>query len=336
MLDRFNRNIDYLRISVTDRCNLRCSYCISNDYRGLLSPTTDILSYEEITEIARIASCIGLNKIRITGGEPLVRKGISNLIKSLNSIDTISRISLTTNGTLLSSHAKDLYESGLREVNISLDTLNEARFVKITNPSWQKDDMQKLSLSCVLEGINTALRYDFLIKLNVVMMKDINDDEILDFARWTKYEPIIVRFIELMPIGNKGFCTRDRFISADKIKDRCRYLGDLYPAEETLGTGPARYYKFKNGVGRIGFISPVSEPFCKNCNRLRLTSDGLLKVCLDSALSINLKPALRPWMNKESLKGLFVEALKTKPEGHFMNYQHHIPDREFSMCGIGG
>lgn len=296
------------------------------DYINLL-PSGDILRYEELVEIVRIASDIGINKIRITGGEPLVRRDIPELINALNSVTSIERLSLTTNGTLLKDNVEPLYKAGLRELNVSLDTLKRDRFIYIT-----KKDL----LPQVIDGIYAALKIGFLVKLNVVVMRGVNDDELLDFAGIIRETPIFVRFIELMPIGDTGFYTQGKFISIETIKERCESLASLYPVEGAIGSGPAAYYRFRDSAGALGFIGAISKPFCKDCNRLRLTSYGFLKVCLDSDRAIDLKPALRPRMNRDYLETLFRYALTIKPKAHSMSYQYQSQIKDFSMCGIGG
>lgn len=326
MQDQFNRNIEYLRVSVIDKCNLYCIYCrnpqISPPFLNNAS-----LKDEEITEVIRIAAGLGINKVRITGGEPLMRQGIDRLFKKIFGLNTIKKVSMTTNGMLLKDNLKLLYEAGLREVNISLDTLKKDRFIYIT---------KKDCLAQVLEGILQALDLGFLVKLNVVVMKQINDDEILDFASLTLNQRIFVRFIELMPIGNSLFYTPDRFIPISEIKSKCESLSKLEPSEDSIGSGPARYYRFKHALGALGFIGPISEPFCKNCNRIRLTSDGILKPCLDYNYGVDLKPYLRPNLNPERIEMLFKEALSIKPYNHTMNAMDANRDESLNMCHIGG
>ncbi|MFQ5987820.1 MAG: GTP 3',8-cyclase MoaA, partial [Dehalococcoidia bacterium] len=279
--DSFQRPINYLRISVTDRCNLRCLYCMPP--QGItLSPRSEILRYEEIQAVARAAAGLGINKVRLTGGEPLIRSELTHLIRMLSEIEGIDDISLTTNGVLLRRYAAPLKEAGLRRVNVSLDTLNRGRFQRITGSDRLKD---------VLDGIEAAREAGLEpVKLNMVVMRGMNDDEVLDFARLTIEQGWHVRFIETMPFG-KG--ERLDFIPAVEIKERLLSLGGLEPSLPSDSNGPAKYFRFSEAKGTLGFISPLSEHFCFNCNRLRLTVDGQLRPCLLSDEEVDLRKPLR-------------------------------------------
>ena len=269
--DSFQRPINYLRISVIDRCNLRCIYCMPSDGVSLMSHR-DILSYEEIYAVALAAAELGIDKVRLTGGEPLVRSGLPELIRMLASIEAIDDIALTTNGLLLGRYAAGLKQAGLRRVNVSLDTLKQDKFEFITR--------RNSNLSDVLAGIEAARSAGLNpVKINVVVMAGINDDELLDFATKTIDEGWHVRFIELMlPVGVST--TAAQLVSVNDIRKRLKPLGELEPCLPSVGNGPARYFRFPHAKGTIGFITPVSEHFCFHCNRLRLTSDGKLRPCL--------------------------------------------------------
>jgi cyclic pyranopterin phosphate synthase len=322
--DSFQRPINYLRISVTDRCNLRCIYCMPAE--GIdLRPHSDILSYEEIYTIAQSAAELGINKLRITGGEPLVRLGLPQLIQMLAGIETIDDIALTTNGVLLADYAAELKSAGLKRVNVSLDTLKADRFKQITRAHSE--------LKQVLEGIEAARRVGLEpVKLNMVVMSGINDDELLDFAAKTIDEEWHVRFIELMPVAGNGD-NSFHFLAASEMRKRLEPLGELEPCLPTVGNGPAKYFRLPKAKGTIGFITPVSEHFCFNCNRMRLTADGKLRPCLMSDYEIDLKTPLRQGVSKAGLKKLFKKAVAEKPLKHNLA-EGKVPNgRPFSHVG---
>jgi len=317
--DRFGRRIDYLRLSVTDRCNLRCIYCMPPE--GVTHmPHSEILSYEEIHFIACAAAELGINKIRLTGGEPLVRADLAKLVKMLSEIEGIQELSLTTNGTSLKKYAPDLKKAGLTRVNVSLDTLKADRFQYITRLGKLDD---------VLEGIEAARRAGLEpIKINTVVMRGINDDEILDFARMTYQDGWHIRFIELMPFNGIG-----QPVPSLELLQHIGLLGKLEPCQPTAGNGPARYYRLAGAKGTIGFISPLSEPaFCTRCNRIRLTSDGRLRPCLLGENEIDLKRALRNGASTEDIKRLILKAISSKPKGHRLGKDM----TKRSMSQIGG
>lgn len=325
LYDSFNRPISYLRISVTDRCNLRCIYCMPEGGVSLVRHE-DILTYDEICAVARAAAELGITKIRLTGGEPLLRSGLSELIRMLSKIDAIDDISLTTNGTLLSHHAAELKSAGLKRVNVSLDTLRPERFKLITRLG---DNLGK-----VLAGIEIAKTVGLNpVKINMVVMAGINDDEVAEFAAKTVEEGWHVRFIELMPASHGSTMSR-YFVPASEIMKRLEALGNLVPYPSIVGNGPARYLRFPDATGTVGFITPISEHFCFRCNRLRLTADGKLLPCLLSQEEIDVKQALRQDMSTEELKELFEEAVARKPLRHFLVQGHLPPDRPF--CRAGG
>ena len=325
LYDSFRRPVNYLRISVTDRCNLRCVYCMPESGIKQISHQ-DILTYEEIHIVARAAAELGINKVRLTGGEPLVRLGLTSLIDMLSNVEGIDDISLTTNGTLLGRCADDLKRAGLNRVNISLDSLRSDRFRHITRSSYDVAD--------VLRGIDTAAAAGLVpVKINVVVMGGINDDEILDFARKTLEEGWNVRFIEFMlTAGVAG--DPARLIPVGEMKKRLASLGILEPVSFHSGNGPARYYRFPGGAGTVGFITPVSEHFCFQCNRLRLTSDGKLRPCLLSDYEIDLKEPLRSGMSSSGLKELIELAARSKPLRHHIT-EGHLPQGR-PMTQVGG
>jgi cyclic pyranopterin phosphate synthase len=320
--DSFQRPIDYLRISVTDRCNLRCIYCMPAEGVRLMSHG-DILSYEEIYAVAEAAAELGINKVRITGGDPLVRAGLPELVQMLAQIDTIDDISLTTNGVLLARYAAELKQAGLRRVNVSLDTLKPDKFEYITRGSSPGD---------VLKGINVAGSVGLNpIKINMVVMSGVNDDELLDFAAKTITEGWHVRFIEYMPFGEST--SASPFISVSDIMQRLEVLGKLEPCLHKMGNGPAKYFRLPQAKGTVGFITPVSEHFCFRCNRLRLTADGKLRPCLLSKDEIDLKQSLRNGMSSAELKKLIKEAVVNKPLRHHLAEGCVPQDRPFSQVG---
>ena len=321
--DSFQRPINYLRISVTGRCNLRCIYCMPAAGVPLISHN-DVLSYEEIRTVAGAAAELGINKVRITGGEPLVRAGLPELIRMLARISTIDDISLTTNGILLARYATELKQAGLRRVNISLDTLDPDKFKYITRCGTLKD---------TLKGIEAAKSAGLTpVKINMVVIVGINDDELLDFAAKTIKEGWHVRYIELMP-STGGETTAAQFTSVSDMKQRLAALGELEPCLLDAGNGPAKYFRFPDSTGTVGFITPVSEHFCFHCNRLRLTADGKLRSCLLNKGETDLRQSLRGDMSPKELKKLIREAAANKPRGHQLAEGRVLKDRPFSQVG---
>jgi cyclic pyranopterin phosphate synthase len=320
-LDSFGRSIDYLRISVTDRCNLRCTYCMPPEGIPQI-PHAEILSYEEIRTVARAAAELCFKRIRVTGGEPLVRAELPELIKMLSQIEGIKELSLTTNGTLLQRYALELKGAGLSRVNVSLDTLKADKFQQITHRGKLKD---------VLDGISAARGAGLEpIKINMVVMRGINDDEVLDFARMTCDDGWHVRFIELMPF--KGAA---EFVPSPELRQHISSLGRLEPCPSITGNGPALYYRLTGAEGTIGFISPLSGlSFCSRCNRMRLTPDGRLRPCLLGEYEIDLKTALRNNASVEELKGLILKAIACKPDHHRLERDHvRLVKRRMSQIG---
>jgi len=323
--DTFDRTIDYIRISITDRCNLRCVYCMPSGGVKFLEHR-DILQYEEIARILRVAVHTGMRKVRITGGEPLVRRNITDLIKMIKGIEGIHQLSMTTNGILLERYAEPLAEAGLDRVNVSLDSLKPDRFREITRGGV---------LDAVLRGIEAAEKAGLTpIKINMVPMRGVNDDEIAEFAKMTLTSPYQVRFIEFMPFVTEDMWNREKFISTEEIQSRVEQVGTLLPAKMKR-SGPARYFTFEGAAGVIGFISPISNHFCKECNRLRLTADGKLRPCLFSETEIDLKPALRNNGSDEEIRRLIELSIAVKPKGHSMRMENVFPSQDCSpMHGI--
>lgn len=323
LVDSHNRKIDYLRISVTDRCNLRCIYCMPEC--GIINkPHQELLSFEEVAEIVKAAVALGINKIRLTGGEPLVRKDIVNLVKSLSSIKGIEDLSMTTNGVLLKDYAFALKKAGLKRLNISLDTLDEARYKFITRLG---------NLSDVWAGLETAIKAGFSpLKINVLLLGSINKDEVINFLKLTLKNSLHIRFLEFMPVNN--FFQNEDFISGSMILEIARGFSE-FQAAEVLGFGPAKIFRFKNALGTFGLIAPLSDKFCSNCNRLRLTSDGFLKSCLHANAKVNLRDALRSGINQRDLVQLIERAVELKPREHAFD-RDSIETQEYLMCQIGG
>lgn len=326
MKDELGRNINYLRISVTDRCNLRCRYCMPEE--GIEKKChLDMLSLEEMFEVVKACSSLGTDKIRITGGEPLVRKGLAGLVESISGLDTIKEIAMTTNGVLLAKYAAELKKAGLRRVNISLDTMNKDKYSYMTSGG---------DIRCVLEGIEKAKSVGLTpIKINTVLIKNFNEDEIENFVELTIKENIDVRFIELMPLGQASSWASEQYLPNSLVLERVK---ELIPAEETDISSPAKYYRLPGAKGRVGFINPISHKFCGCCNRIRLTADGKLKPCLHSDMEIDVKKVLRGEnreSKQEALKKAVMKAIMLKPEHHTLDDLGNEPIKR-DMYRIGG
>lgn len=301
-----SRIINYLRLSVTDRCNLRCIYCMPDEGMDFV-PHDEILSYEEMLHLVKVSVRSGIRKVRLTGGEPLVRKNFVSFLERLSAIEDLKEISLTTNGVLLKDYASGIRQCGICRINVSLDSLKPERFFRIT----RRDLFHK-----VWEGIETAERLNFHpIKINVVAMRGINDDEVLDFARLTLEKPFHVRFIEFMPVGKNNNWSSERFISTGEVLARIKAVGDLEPVEHHAMDGPAERFRIRGARGEVGFISAVSNHFCDTCNRLRLTAEGRLRGCLFSDKEIDVKTPLREGKGDDYLAGLLSRAIAEKPAG---------------------
>ncbi len=308
MLDKYKREINYLRVSITDRCNLRCVYCMPKEGVSRLGHE-DILRYEEMLRIVRVARKLGIVKVRVTGGEPLVRRGVTEFLAALGKLD-LEDISVTTNGILLESFADPIREAGVGRINVSLDSLDPGKYNRITRGG---------DLSAVLRGLEQADRAGFSpIKINVVTVRGFNDDETLEFARLTMEKPYQIRFIELMPIGAQGD-NQEKYVSNDELMERIGTMGKLFPVEEGRSgkklEGPARLFRLEGARGVLGFISPISHNFCHACNRLRLTADGGLRACLMVDGEIDLKSPMRSKCTDEDLEHLIRKAIENKPRG---------------------
>ena len=341
MIDQYGRTIEYLRISVTDRCNLRCVYCMPEEGIEQL-PHEQILTFDEIERVCRISTELGISKIKLTGGEPLVRKGLPDLLGKIKRIPGIEQVTLTTNGILLKNQLDELMRQGLDAVNISIDTLDETCYHTVTRCG---------ELNQALEGLQAALEYPNLrVKLNCVPMNQ-SEEEYIQMAEYAKEHPVEVRFIEMMPIGMGKAChgkSRDElgkeFTARDEetVKGLLeRAYGPMTPTKETLGNGPCHYYTLENFQGRIGFISAVSHKFCDSCNRIRLTAEGYLKLCLQYESGIDLRKLLRSGATDEELKEAMRQAIWKKPACH--NFSDERRDEEAgqkkehrAMYGIGG
>lgn len=323
--DRYGRIHNQLRVSVTDRCNLRCIYCMNPEGLPLL-PREQILSYEEILAVVRVAAELGINRLRFTGGEPLVRKGLDWLIGEIRCIPGIDDLSLTTNGLLLAEQAPSLRRAGLDRVNISLDSLDPATYASITRGG---------DLARVLAGLEAALDAGLHpVKVNAVLMRGINDREVPDFLRLANRLPIQVRFIEYMPIGAPGETQNEYYLSADYILEAAASLEmDLVPVGSPAGAGPAVAYGVRGGEGQIGLIRPISHGFCAGCNRLRLTADGFLKPCLYWQDELPVRPVLD---KPDVLRRLFQRAVRIKHKEHALGRPDLALARMRCMSRIGG
>ncbi|MBE0467827.1 MAG: GTP 3',8-cyclase MoaA [Candidatus Desulforudis sp.] len=324
MRDGFERQITYLRVSLTERCNLNCFYCRPGEGKV---PERDGMLLNDLVKVIRAGARVGIRKVRLTGGEPLVRPDLAELVSALAAIPEIDDIALTTNGCLLSAQARALKEAGLKRVNISLDTLRPERFRAITrNGEWSR----------AWAGVEAALACDLHpVKLNMVMMRGINDDEVENFVGLAKDRPLHVRFIEIMPIGASSQWATDRLVPADQIRQAIadRY-GPLKPVKPAGGDGPARCWTIPGFKGSVGFIAPLSDYYCPSCNRLRLTAAGTLRPCLCKGDEIDLAAALARGADEDELIRLIVQAIARKPQGH---PEHEIlPVKDRFMSQIGG
>lgn len=305
MVDGFGRSVEYLRISVTDKCNLRCVYCMPEEGLPWLK-RDQLLTYEEIQRVAEVMAGMGLKRVRITGGEPLVRKELAKLVGLLSKTPGIQEVALSTNGVLLKDHAESLRMAGLDRVNLSLDSFREDRVDALARRPG--------TFRRVMDGLRAAEVAGFHpIKINVVLIRGKNDDEIPAFAEATRHHPWHIRFIELMPTASNLGLTETSFFSCREALSSLGELGDLEPVEGPRGNGPARYFRFPGALGTVGVITPMSHNFCDGCNRLRLTADGHLRPCLFGELQTDLRTALRAG---ESLGPIIRDTLRIKPERH--------------------
>ncbi len=306
--DGFFRVIDYLRLSVTDRCNLRCLYCMPSD--GIMpSRHEEILSYEEIIRIVKVAAELGVKKIRLTGGEPLIRKNIAFLIAAIKKTKGIEDLSMTTNGILLEKYAAEIAGAGLDRVNVSIDSFDPGRYEEITRGG---------SLEVVLRGLAAAEKAGLKpIKINMVPIRGINDQEVIPFARMTFETDYHVRFIECMPSGPIDFWSPEKYVTADELKGMIETIAPLRPVR-VRKNGPSKYYRLEGAKGVVGFISALTHHFCEECNRLRLTADGKLRPCLFSETEIDLRAPMRMGAPDSEIERLLRLSIAVKPEGHDM------------------
>ena len=319
MKDSFDREIDYLRVSLTDRCNLRCEYCLPESGIDNKIKHSDMLSLEEMFELIQEFVLLGIKKIRFTGGEPLVRKGAVELIKRVSELEGVKEVTITTNGVLLEEYADALLCAGVKRINVSLDTLDSKKYKEITRGG----DIQR-----VFRGIEKAQKLGMKpIKLNTVLIGGFNDDEIENLVNITLYEDIDIRFIELMPIGEASAFAKSKFLPNNIVLEK---IPELKPVQKEYISSPANYFKLPNAKGRVGLINPITCKFCSDCNRVRLTATGKLKLCLHSDREIDLSKTLRA---KGDLNRAVREAILTKEE------EHHLENNEYikrSMNQIGG
>ncbi len=325
LTDTYRRVATSLRISVTDRCNFRCRYCMPEEGMQWLAKDK-LLTFEEIARLARVFASLGVNKIRLTGGEPLMRKELWNLIEMLRPVDGIDDIALTTNGFFLKEQARQLVGAGLNRINISLDSLDP----KVFNEMARRDFFEK-----TWEGIEEAERVGIApIKLNVVLIRGVNDGEILNFAKLARIRGFVVRFIEFMPIGKDDGWTMENVVPTSEVFETINSYSPLVPAPSRNGATPAEKFIFADGKGEIGFISSVSEPFCAGCDRVRLTSDGKFRTCLFALKETDLRSMLRNGTSDAGIAEAIVGAVWKKEEGHLINRPGFVrPERTMSQIG---
>jgi len=323
MKDRLSREINYMRISVTDQCNLRCCYCMPEEGESCINKT-ELLTFDEIEAIVRTGVSLGIDTIKITGGEPLLRNDITNLIKIIKNIDGIKQVTLTTNGVLLERYAQELKDAGIDSVNINVPTLTKEKYASIT----RRDQFDQ-----VLQGIRKARAIGIRLKLNCVARKAMTDEELYGFAMIAKHYPIDVRFIEMMPLGfGKMYDT----YSNENILERLNKMFEHKAHYSTLfGNGPAIYYEFNDWMGKIGFISAISHKFCSDCNRIRLSADGELKLCLNYEQGVSLKSVLRNG-NQDLLMKVMEQAIYEKPQSHCFYEKEAKMVEMKNMVQIGG
>lgn len=327
LIDTYGRLHNNLRISVTDRCNIRCFYCMPETGVQFM-PRAEILSFEEIERFARVAVSLGVDKLRITGGEPLVRKDLHHLIARLTAIPGVRDIALTTNGVLLAEQAQALYDAGLRRINVHLDTLDRERFRQIT----RRDDLPR-----VLEGIDTALRLGFgPIKINAVAVKNLVEPDIVPLAEFGRRNGIEVRYIEFMPLDAQNLWDKSKVLLAEEMLALlAQGIGPLEEIPDVDPRAPALEYRFRDGVGSVGFIASVSRPFCLNCNRLRITADGHLRYCLFAIEETDIKPLIRGGAGDDEIAAAIRSAVHDKWLGHEINQTKFVPPPR-PMYAIGG
>jgi cyclic pyranopterin phosphate synthase len=322
LIDPFNRRIEYLRLSVTDKCNLRCFYCLPRHFKDFEQPS-HWLTFDEIERVISVFADLGVAKVRVTGGEPLLRRDLPDLVRQLSQLAGVDDLSLSTNAVLLSRQAQALRDAGISRINVSLDTLKPDRFTQIAGGKLQP----------VFDGLMAARQSGFApIKINMVAMKGINDDEFEDMVDFCLEHDFTLRFIETMPVGDTGVDASQHYLSLKQVKNTLAEQYELVPGVMP-GGGPARYVQVKNTNLRIGFITPISQHFCETCNRVRLSVDGTLYLCLGQDHKYELRPLLRQGISDDGLKNAIVEAIAIKPEKHeFRNNPGQVV-RFMSMTG---
>jgi cyclic pyranopterin phosphate synthase len=327
LIDSFDRRHDNLRLSVTDRCNIRCFYCMP-EHDVEFVPKAQILTFEEIERFTRVALALGIRKLRITGGEPLVRKGLHVLVGKLAALEGVEDLALTTNGLLLAEQARELYDAGLRRINIHLDTLDRERFAKIT----RRDELHR-----VLEGIEACRRLGFgPIKINAVAVKNLVEEDIVPLARFGRERDIEIRYIEFMPLDGQAIWDRSKVLLQEEIIGiLSREICPLEEIPDRDPRAPASEYRFADGVGKVGFIASVSHPFCENCNRIRLTADGHLRYCLFAIEEFDAKRLLRGGAPDDEVAEFIRGVLNRKWQGHEINQARFVPPPR-PMYAIGG
>ncbi|MDM8531891.1 GTP 3',8-cyclase MoaA [Anaerolineales bacterium HSG25] len=325
MKDQFGREINYLRISLTDRCNLRCVYCMPlHDLQFV--PTSELLSLTELENIGQAAVEVGFNKIRLTGGEPTLRHDLVDIVRTLSHIDGITEVTMTTNGYRLPRIADDLIDAGMRRLNIHVDSLDPKRLSRL---------MRLGTLDKAWAGIDAAEKAGFdPIKLNIVITRGYNDADAVELARLTLTKPWQVRFIELMPFAGPSEIALNNYVSSDESKQWIEdELGPLFPINGRKLDGETIVYRLAGSIGTVGFISPISNPYCDDCNRLRLTSDGRMRMCLLSDKELNFRNILRQGGSHQDLVALFKQAIQAKPIGHQLKHGIHPENRTMSQIG---
>ena len=326
LIDGMGRTIVNLRISVTDRCNFRCTYCMPADNVEFMD-RTNLLSFEEIHHVVTVASGLGINRIRLTGGEPLMRKDLSTLIKMINEVEGINDVAMTTNAFFLKDQAQSLKDAGLKRLNVSLDALDPEKF---------RDVNRRDCLQAVLDGLDTARKVGFKsIKINAVAVRNFSESEVMGLIEYGRSDGFEVRFIEFMPLDSDKVWERDKVLFGHEIIELIKEKYELVPVDNSLEIGPASEYTFADGKGKIGIITAVSNPFCDHCNRIRMTADGKLRTCLFSADETNLKEMIRSGKSDENIAETIRQAVLIKEPGHKINLDDfERPDR--AMHAIGG
>jgi cyclic pyranopterin phosphate synthase len=321
--DQFGRTIEYVRLSVTDKCNMRCFYCMPEGFKDFEEPD-DWLTFDEIERVIGAFTRLGVKRVRLTGGEPLVRKNVSELIRRLNALDGLDDLSMSTNAALLPKYARDIKDAGISRINVSLDTLREERFAEITVTG---------KLNEVLEGLQAAKDVGLIpVKINTVAMQGINDDELVDLVNYCNDMGFTLRFIETMPVGSTGRNASGHYLDLQSVIDTLSEHFELIPGL-VAGGGPAKYYQVKGTDSHIGFITPISQHFCETCNRVRLSVDGCLYLCLGDEHKVELRPLLRNGISDTELEQVLVDALNIKPERHLFSEQPESVVRFMSMTG---